>query len=487
VGFDSRSRMSKLPGQARLDSYRERILNGPVLRTLLWLGLPPMVVQLVHVAYGVADSLWLSMYDEKAIAVPRQVFPVLMLFSAAVNALSAAGSAVLSQLVGARAYDVVRVEASRFFTASLALGVSLSTAFFLLRPLIFQHVVMTPREIFDYVMLYSAVMSLDSALMAAVTPLSTLLNSFGETRAPSAINVLALTVNIVLDPFLVLGIGPFPRLGVVGASATDVLGKVITLLGYHLLLRRRFGWLKLGFDLSFTAEWVRLVLGISSPVFVMMSTNSLAFMLQQRIVNMLGVVVATAYSIGFVVLDIADGMLWGLLGAISTMVGQSLGAGDARRAREVALKASAFIAAAVAAGAAFVYVFRVQLVRVFASSPEVVEESVRFLETILVGLPFFAIFMAGNSAGRGSGHTLVPTVIGMVRLWLIRVAGSYLLAIQLGMGSLGVWLAIMASNIIGGGLMLAWIAKGDWARPVVSKVVKGSGARWGATGTSTPS
>jgi Na+-driven multidrug efflux pump len=75
----------------------------------------------------------------------------------------------------------------------------------------------------------------------------------------------------------------------------------------------------------------------------------------------------------------------------------------------------------------------------------------------------------------------------MVRLWLIRVAGSYLLAIQLGMGSLGVWLAIMASNIIGGGLMLAWIAKGDWARPVVNKVVKGSGARWGATGTSTPS
>ena len=97
------------------------------------------------------------------------------------------------------------------------------------------------------------------------------------------------------------------------------------------------------------------------------------------------------------------------------------------------------------------------------------EESVRFLETILVGPPFFAIFMAGNSAGRGSGHTLVPTVIGMVRLWLIRVAGSYLLAIQLGMGSLGVWLAIMASNIIGGGLMLAWIARGDWARPVVNK------------------
>jgi len=474
--------MSRLPGQARLDSYRERIVNGPVLRTLLWLGLPPMVVQLVHVAYGVADSLWLSMYDEKAIAVPRQVFPVLMLFSAAVNALSAAGSAFLSQLVGARAYDEVRVEASRFFTAGFTLGVLLGTAFFLLRPLIFQHIVVTPPEIFDYVMLYSAVMSLDSVLMAAVMLLSTLLSSFGETRAPSVVNVVALSVNMVLDPLLVLGIGPFPRLGVVGASATDVLGKVVTLLGYHLLLRRRFSWLKLGLNFSFTAEWARTVLRISSPIFVMMSTNSLAFMLQQRIVNLLGVVVATAYSIGFVVLDIADGMLWGLLGAISTMVGQSLGAGNPRRAREVALKASVFIAAAVAVGAAFVYALRVQLVRIFASSPEVVEESVRFLETILIGLPFFAIFMAGSSAGRGSGHTLAPTLIGIVRLWAIRVAGSYLLALQLGMGSLGVWLAIMASNIIGGGLMLAWIAKGGWTKPVVrhAAVPRAGGA---ATGT----
>uniref|UniRef100_A0A7C4FAW7 MATE family efflux transporter n=1 Tax=Thermofilum pendens TaxID=2269 RepID=A0A7C4FAW7_THEPE len=476
--------MSRLPGQARLDSYRERILNGPVLRTLLWLGLPPMVVQLVHVAYGVADSLWLSMYYEKAIAVPRQVFPVLMLFGAAVNALSAAGSAFLSQLVGARVYDEVRVEASRFFTAGFTLGVLLSTALFLLRPLIFQHIVVTPPEIFDYVMLYSAVMSLDSVLMAAVMPLSTLLNSFGETRAPSAVNVIALLVNMVLDPFLVLGIGPFPRLGVVGASATDVLGKVITLLGYHLLLSRRFGWLKLGFNFSFTAEWVRAVLGISSPVFIMMSTSSLAFMLQQRIVNMLGVVVATAYSIGFVVLDIADGILWGLLGAVSTMVGQCLGAGDARRAREVALRASAFVAAAVTIGAVFVYTLRVQLVSVFASSPEVVNESVRFLETIVVGLPFFAVFMVGNSTGRGSGHTLVPTLIGMTRLWLIRVAGSYLLAIQLGMGSLGVWLAIMASNIIGGSLMLAWIAKGDWTKPVVKKAARApAGAGVAATGT----
>ncbi|MEM1516710.1 MAG: MATE family efflux transporter [Thermofilum sp.] len=460
--------MSKaLRGELELERYRDRVVNGPVLRTLLWLGVPPMITQLVHVLYSVADSLWLSIYREAAIAVPRQTFPVLMLFGAAINALSAAGTALISQSVGSRDYEEFKREASYFFSASVLVGAALSFSFFALRPLIFTQVVATPPEILEEVLLYSAIMALDSLLMSLVMPLTTVLNSLGETRLPSIINVLAVLINIALDPFLILGLGPFPRLGVAGAAATDVLGKVFTLGGYFALLKRRFSWIKITFTPRLPAYWVRLAFRIASPVFLMMSTNSLAFIFQQRMVNAFGVAVATAYAIGFVILDIADGALWGLLGSISTMVGQALGAGRRDRAREAAVKASLFIATAVAAGALFVYVLRRQLVAVFASDPAVEAESVNFLETIVVGLPFFAMFMAGNSVGRGSGHTTVPTIIGVFRLWVLRVAGGYVLAFLLGLGSMGLWLAIMVSNIAGGLLMFYWVAKGDWAVPVL--------------------
>ncbi|MEM2929096.1 MAG: MATE family efflux transporter, partial [Nitrososphaerota archaeon] len=73
---------------SEISKYREKIINGPIFRTLFWLGTPPLVNQLVIVAYNVADSYWLSNYSEIAVAVPRQIWPILILFQALANALT---------------------------------------------------------------------------------------------------------------------------------------------------------------------------------------------------------------------------------------------------------------------------------------------------------------------------------------------------------------------------------------------------------------
>ncbi|MCD6469420.1 MATE family efflux transporter, partial [Candidatus Bathyarchaeota archaeon] len=65
-----------------LGKYRDKIVDGPIIRTLLWLGVPPLISQLAFVAYNVADSYWLSLYSEIAVAIPRQIWPVMMLFNA---------------------------------------------------------------------------------------------------------------------------------------------------------------------------------------------------------------------------------------------------------------------------------------------------------------------------------------------------------------------------------------------------------------------
>jgi Na+-driven multidrug efflux pump len=82
-----------------------------------------------------------------------------------------------------------------------------------------------------------------------------------------------------------------------------------------------------------------------------------------------------------------------------------------------------------------IYVFRLSIISVFTSNPKVQALSMEFLDTILVGLPFFAMFIAGMNIGRGSGSTLIPTVFGMFRLWALRIALSYLLVFLVGMSS----------------------------------------------------
>ncbi|MDI6690442.1 MAG: hypothetical protein QME50_01050 [Candidatus Bathyarchaeota archaeon] len=85
-------------------------------------------------------------------------------------------------------------------------------------------------------------------------------------------------------------------------------------------------------------------------------------------------------------------------------------------------------------------------------------------------LPFFGLFIVGVSTGRGSEHTIFPTSVGILRLWGIRLALGYFLVFIFGIGSVGAWLAISLSNIVGGGtLSILWIKYGNWAEAVIKR------------------
>jgi putative MATE family efflux protein len=453
--------------RSRLDEYRERVLKGSVIASLLRLGAPPMVARLAGVAYSVLNSLWLTLYSEAAIAIPRQVFPVTVAFNTLLNMLTTAGTSLVSQYMGARMYGNVKIEASRLLTATLAFSLPPAAAFYALRPLIFGELIASPPEIIDEVMRYTAVTAANLVLAGVSSTLTVVVSSVGETRLTSVINVAAVVVNAALDPVFILGLGPVPRMGAMGSALTDTLGHALSIACLYVLIRKRLPEITPVPTLNFTARWFAVVARIGGPVALTMLVNSLAFMTQVRMVNEFGVNVAAAYSIGFLILDIVDAAMWGLSGSIAVIVGQCLGAGEPRRAKEAAIKGSLFIASLVALGALAIYPVREGVVRVFTSNPEVAKHSLGFLDTILLGLPFFALFIAGNSAARGAGRTLVPTAIGLARLWLVRIGLSYVLAFALGWGPAGIWLGIMLSNVVGGALVLAWLALADWAKPII--------------------
>ncbi|MCX8170393.1 MAG: MATE family efflux transporter [Candidatus Bathyarchaeota archaeon] len=452
-----------------ISRYRERIVHDPIFRMLLWLGAPPLLNQLIIIAYNTADAYWLSQYSDVTVAVPRQTWPIIMLFQALAMALTAACLSTVSQYVGGRAYREASRSASRFFTVLFSAGGILCIMLLALREYIFSHIISTPPEIFSDVVKYSGIIALDIFLNYISLTFTTLLQSVGDTRRPSIVNAAAVSLNILLDPFLVLGIHPFPRLGVVGAALTDVMGKIMSVLMLTYIIRKSYPDLKIAFTRDIDFEWITLVTRISSPILVLGLTNGFAFLMQLRIVNDLGIIAATSYAIGFVIMDIVDAALFGLGGATAIMVGQSLGAGKTERAREVAYKSCLLVFMLVALGATVIYPIKEHLIEVFTDDPLILTETASFLQKLLPTLPFFGLFMVAMSTGRGSGHTITPTLIGIFRLWGIRVGLGYMLAFLLGMGSAGAWLAIALSNLIGGAAALIWIKYGDWTKPVVKQ------------------
>jgi putative MATE family efflux protein len=451
---------------SEISKYREKIINGPIIRKLFWLGTPPLVNQLVIVAYNVADSYWLSKYNEIAVAVPRQMWPILVLFQAVANALTTASLSLISQYVGSKAYKEAGLSASRFFTLTLLSGGALSILLLTFRHLIFTIIMSTPIEIFDYVIDYSGIIAFDIFFNYIALTYTTFLQSVGDTTRPAIVNVISVSINIILDPFFVLGIGPFPRLGVVGAALTDVIGKIISIIALAYILRNKYPEIKIGFTKNISIKWARLVLRIGLPVLALGLMNGFAFLMQLKFVNMIGIVAATAFSIGFIIIDAVDAALWGLSGAPAIMIGQSLGAGNSKRAREVALKATLLIFILVAIGAAIAYPMRRSIADVFADNKKILDETDIFLQTILLTLPFFSLFSIALSIGRGSGHTLFPTILGIFRLWGFRITLGYILAFILGMGSMGIWVSIAISNLIGI-IAIIWIKYGKWAKAII--------------------
>ncbi|MCS7124986.1 MAG: MATE family efflux transporter [Candidatus Bathyarchaeota archaeon] len=453
--------------QIGIGRYRDQIVNGPVFRTIFWLGTPPLVNQLVVVAYNVADTYWLSKYSELAVAVPRQMWPIFMLFHAVANALTSAGLSIVSQYIGGKAYKEASSSASRLFTLAFFFGGALSITLLTLRHSIFTVILSTPPEIFDYVIDYSGIIAFDVFFNYMALTYTTILQSVGDTKRPAVVNVLAVLINIVLDPFFILGVGPFPRLGVVGAALTDVMGKIISITALSYVCRKHYSELKIRFTKEIDINWARLVVRIGLPILTLGLMNGFAFLMQLKLINMIGVVTATAFSIGFVVLDVVDAVLWGLSGAPAIMIGQSLGAEKPGRAKEVAWKATILIFFLIMVGAAAAYPIRRNIADVFADDVKIIDETEFFLRTLLPTLPFFGLFAVALSTGRGSGHTLFPTTLGIFRLWGLRIGLGYFLAFTLGMSSTGIWLAFAISNIIGGVIAIFWIKYGNWAKAVI--------------------
>ncbi|RLF06925.1 MAG: hypothetical protein DRJ60_03790 [Thermoprotei archaeon] len=277
-----------------MKEYRDKILGGSIIKTALWLGLPLMIVQIVEVSCNVADAFWLSKYSDIAMAIPRQAWPPFMFFNALSIALSAANLALISQYVGAKEFSSASKVASRYFTASIILGFLLGIAYIALRPIIFTYIMKVPEEIYDEVFAYAGVIAIDMMISYVVLAYSTILQSIGDTKRPAIVNGATALINIVLDPLMILGLGFFPRLGAIGAALATVISRGIGCFALFLIVEKLYPDLKVRITRDIGIDWIIANLKIGLPVLIML--NSIAKMLQLRLVNIFGVIVATAYS-----------------------------------------------------------------------------------------------------------------------------------------------------------------------------------------------
>lgn len=277
----------------------------------------------------------------------------------------------------------------------------------------------------------------------------------GDTRTPLWLLGVSVVLNLALDPALILGWGPFPRLEIRGAALATLLTRGLGCgIGLWLLARRGLMTRALP-----DREVVGRIVRIGAPVALQGTIFSLVYVLLTRITSRFGTSALAALGVGHKVESFSYMACVGFGVAASTAVGQNLGAASPARARRAGWAATGYAALVTGIAGLLFLVAPEPVMEVFTEDPAVVADGVGYLRIVAVAQLFMALHLVLESAMGGAGYTLLPMIFG-VALAVSRLPAAAWLAGPLGLA--GVWWAISATTVARGAAVV-WIwQQGSW-------------------------
>jgi putative MATE family efflux protein len=276
----------------------------------------------------------------------------------------------------------------------------------------------------------------------------------------AGVNVLA----VVMDYSLILGAGPFPRLGVLGAAMSSNIARTGGCLASLYCLARSPLRDSLRWGGGPSLAWFQRTLSIGMPTAVqtlLRTVGSMTFVsILGRLPDSSTAVAALTIGVRTEAISFMPGLAFSA--AATSMVGQNLGARQPERAEDsawVCVKQAAAIMCAV--GAAFFFLSR-PIARCFTTDPAIVAYTAAYLRANGVAQPMLAFGMVLSGALQGAGETKVPAWVTFATMWGVRLPASYVVALVLGLGAPGAWWTMTASAVLYGLIIIGIFRRGKW-------------------------
>lgn len=274
---------------------------------------------------------------------------------------------------------------------------------------------------------------------------------------------LANIINIVLDPCLIFGLGPFPELGVTGSAIATTIGRGAGVVyQFYVLLgskgRVKVSRAQLRVDVDVMLRLLRVSIG---GIFQLLVATA-SWLALVRIVAIFGGAALAGYTIALRIIMFAILPSWGMSNAAATLVGQNLGAEKPERAERSVWVAGLSNMVFLGIVTVLFVVFAEPMIAIFTKDPEVIPFGVAALRYISYGYVFYAYGMVMVAAFNGAGDTATPTFINLACYWLFQIPLAYALAIPVGLGADGVFLAITLAESLLAVVSILVFRRGRW-------------------------
>jgi putative MATE family efflux protein len=440
--------------------------EGSLNRAVFLLSVPMILEMSMESAFGLVDVFFVGRLGPEAVAAVGLTESFLTVVFAVGLGLSMSTTALVARRIGEKRPE----EAARTAVQAIALGVAAAAPFGLLAAWARELMALmgAPHSVIATGWGYTAWMLGGNASVLLLFLINGVFRGAGDASVAMRALWLANAVNIVLDPCLIFGLGPFPELGVTGAAIATCTGRTIgvafqlwalTRPGRRVRVERRH----LTLDRGLVLHLLRVSLG-GVGQFLIATASWLGLV---RILTPFGAAALAGYTIALRIIIVALLPAWGMSNAVATLVGQNLGAGNPARAeRSVWLVGVYNMTFLVGVMAVFLWGAE-PLIALFSADPLVRSLGATCLRVVSYGYAFYAWGMVLVQAFNGAGDTATPTWINLGCYWCFQLPLALVLARGLGHGPLGVFLAITLAESLLAVVGLAVFRRGGWKRLAV--------------------
>jgi putative MATE family efflux protein len=418
---------------------------GPIGRSVLLLAVPMVLETAMESIFAVVDVFFVSRLGAAAVATVGLTESILTLVETVAIGLSIGVTAMVARRIGEGDPDA----AARTAVQAVALGVFVALVLGVLgaryAPSLLHVMGASPRVITEGVG-YTQIMLAGNGSLLLLFLINAIFRGAGDAAIAMRVLWIANGINILLDPALIFGIGPFPELGVAGAAVATNTGRGSAVLLQLYLLFRSAGRVRIvrehvKVNLRVMWQLVRLSGTGTFQTFVVVAS----WIGLTRLLAEFGSEVLAGYTIGIRVIIFAILPSWGMSNAAATMVGQALGAGKPERAERAVWLACFYNMLFLGVLGAGFMLFAPDIVGAFTAEPGPARYGVMCLRTVSAGFLFYAYGMVLTQSFNGAGDAWTPTVINLFCFWLFELPLAYVLANLTNLGPQGVFLAMTFS------------------------------------------
>ncbi len=436
--------------------------EGRLGRAILLLSIPMVLEMVMESIFALVDIFFVSKLGSDAVATVGITESLLTIIYALGLGLSVGTTAIVSRRIGEKNSEGASTAAVQ--AIAIGIGISLFIAIpgiFLARE--FLRIMGATPEIVESGYHYTGIMLGGNVVIMLLFIINAIFRSAGDAAISMRVLWMANLFNIILDPCLIFGLGPFPELGIKGAAIATNIGRGLAVLYQFYLLfhgKKRVKLILKHLKLNFSVmrKLIKVSLGgIGQNIIATSSWIGLV-----RIIAVFGSEVLAGYTIAIRIILFSLLPAWGLANAAATLVGQNLGARKPKRAeRSVWLTGYANMAF-LGLITVFLILNPAFFIKLFIDNDSVIASGASCLRIISYGYIFYAMGMVLVQAFNGAGDTLTPTKINFFCFWMLEIPLAYFLAIPSGFGEKGVYYAIIIAESVMTIVVFLIFRRGKW-------------------------